>query len=137
MTPTIPRGTIIRKTNGRTAIERGEHFHKREACGGWFDSAISALYWAINNRFRIGESQLSALFLVRRRWRSSGRLFFHEQYFPFVRLMIDDTAVGHREGVAGLLGRIVLNTWREQIFKYLIRDHNTLSGIQFFGGAAA
>jgi hypothetical protein len=34
------------------------------------------------------------------------------------------------KAIAGLLGRIVLNAWREQIFKYLIRDHNTLAGLQ-------
>jgi hypothetical protein len=50
MTPTIPRGTIIGKTKGGPPLSEAEHFDKREACGGWFESV---LYSALNNRCRI------------------------------------------------------------------------------------
>jgi hypothetical protein len=37
ITPTIPRGTIICKGTGGPPLSEAEHFHKCEACGGWFD----------------------------------------------------------------------------------------------------
>jgi hypothetical protein len=37
MTPTIPRGTVIGQQTGGPALTEAEHFHKCEACGGWFD----------------------------------------------------------------------------------------------------
>ena len=37
ITPTIPRGTIICKRTGGPPLSEVEHFHKCEACGGWFD----------------------------------------------------------------------------------------------------
>ena len=37
MTPTIPRGTVIGKRTGGPPLTETEHFHKCEACGGWFD----------------------------------------------------------------------------------------------------
>ena len=37
MTPIIPRGTVIGKRTGRPPLSEAEHFHKCEACGGWFD----------------------------------------------------------------------------------------------------
>jgi hypothetical protein len=37
MTPTIPRGTITGKRTGGPPLSEAEHFHKCEACGGWFD----------------------------------------------------------------------------------------------------
>jgi hypothetical protein len=37
MTPTIPRGTIMGKRTGGPPLNEAEHFHKCEACGGWFD----------------------------------------------------------------------------------------------------
>jgi hypothetical protein len=37
MTPTIPRGTIMGKRRGGPPLSGAEHFHKCEACGGWFD----------------------------------------------------------------------------------------------------
>src|SRR6202035_2405902 len=41
MTPTIPRGTIIGKRTGGPPLNEAEHFHKCEACGGWFEHARS------------------------------------------------------------------------------------------------
>jgi hypothetical protein len=37
MTRTIPRGTVIGKRTGGPPLTEAEHFHKCEACGGWFD----------------------------------------------------------------------------------------------------
>jgi hypothetical protein len=37
MTPIIPRGTVIGKRTGGPPLSEAEHFHKCEACGGWFD----------------------------------------------------------------------------------------------------
>jgi hypothetical protein len=37
MTPPVPRGTIIGKRVGAQPVDEAEHFHKCEACGGWFD----------------------------------------------------------------------------------------------------
>jgi hypothetical protein len=37
MTPTIPRGTIMGKQTSGPLLSEAEHFHKCEACGGWFD----------------------------------------------------------------------------------------------------
>jgi hypothetical protein len=37
MTPIIPRGTVMGERIGRPPLTEVEHFHKCEACGGWFD----------------------------------------------------------------------------------------------------
>ena len=37
MTPIIRRGTVIGKRAGGPLLSEAEHFHKCEACGGWFD----------------------------------------------------------------------------------------------------
>ena len=37
MTPPIPRGIIIGRRVGAQPVDEAEHFHKCEACGGWFD----------------------------------------------------------------------------------------------------
>jgi len=37
MTPIIPRGTVIGKQTSGPPLSEAEHFHKCEACGGWFD----------------------------------------------------------------------------------------------------